>query len=60
MVRGRLNHEGEKSTLGDILHRETSGPTLLKGCPDLCRELALMDIESSLPKLSTLPPTGGE
>lgn len=27
---------------------------------DLPRELALLDVESSLPKLSTLPPTGGE
>lgn len=27
---------------------------------DLPRELALLDIESSLPKLSTLPATGGE
>lgn len=27
---------------------------------DLPRELALLDAESSLPKLSTLPGTGGE
>lgn len=27
---------------------------------DLPRELALLDIESSLPRLSTLPSTGGE
>ncbi|CAG7942505.1 unnamed protein product [Penicillium nalgiovense] len=32
--------------------------TMLKA--DLPRELALLDIESSLPKLSTLPATGGE
>jgi anaphase-promoting complex subunit 4 len=48
-------------TVSDLLSPDTQpskAAALLKA--DLPRELALLDIESSLPKLSTLPATGSE
>lgn len=50
-------------SLEDLLARDS--PSNSNGVnghakPDLPRELATLDIESSLPKLSTLPATGGE
>ena len=44
----------------EILSPDTQSSKLTYLKADLPRELALLDIESSLPKLSTLPATGDE
>jgi anaphase-promoting complex subunit 4 len=56
----QLNDVGEDVSLDDLLGLNAQMPTLLKSKPDLPREFALVDVETSLPKLSTLPIFGGE
>lgn len=56
-----LDDAAGQLTVEDLLSPNThpsKAASLLKA--DLPRELASLDIESSLPKLSTLPGTGGE
>lgn len=56
-----LHDSAGQVSIEDLLTPSTypsKAPAILKA--DLPRELALLDIESSLPKLSTLPATGGE
>jgi anaphase-promoting complex subunit 4 len=54
-----LNNSGDDVSLDDLLGLNVEIPTLLKSKANLPRELTLIDIETSLPKLSTLPATGG-
>ena len=56
----QLNDAGDDISLDDLLGLNVDIPTLLKSKANLPRELTLIDIETSLPKLSTLPATGGE
>jgi anaphase-promoting complex subunit 4 len=56
----QLNDAGDDLSLDDLLGLNVDIPTLLKSKANLPRELTLIDIETSLPKLSTLPATGGE
>lgn len=49
-----------KLSVEDILTPGAHLPNAAQLKADLPRELALLDIESSLPKLSTLPTTGNE
>ncbi|PYH45714.1 putative anaphase-promoting complex component Cut20/Apc4 [Aspergillus saccharolyticus JOP 1030-1] len=56
-----LHDAGGQVTVDDLLSPDTHpsrAAALLKA--DLPRELALLDVESSLPKLSTLPATGSD
>lgn len=55
-----LQDTGGKVTMDDILSSEIHLSKLTQLKADLPRELALLDIERSLPKLSTLPSTGNE
>ena len=55
-----LKDTGGQVSLDDLLSLNAQISTLLKTKADLPRELALIDIETSLPKLSTLPPISGE
>jgi anaphase-promoting complex subunit 4 len=55
----QLNSAGDDVSLDDLLGLNVDIPTLLKSKANLPRELTLIDIETSLPKLSTLPATGG-
>ncbi|KAL3481983.1 anaphase-promoting complex component Cut20/Apc4 [Aspergillus californicus] len=57
----QLHEAAGQLTIEDLLSLDlqpSKAAALLKA--DLPRELALLDIESSLPKLSTLPSTGGD
>ena len=56
----QLNDAGDDISLDDLLGLNVDIPTLLKSKANLPRELTLIDMETSLPKLSTLPATGGE
>lgn len=56
----KLRNSQETLSLEDLLSSETDLSQLADLKNDLPRELALLDIESSLPKLCTLPPTGDE
>ena len=56
----QLNDTGNDISLDDLLGLNVDIPTLLKSKANLPRELTLIDMETSLPKLSTLPATGGE
>ena len=56
----QLTSAKERVTLDDLLSLNAQIPTLLQSKADLPRELALIDVETSLPKLSTLPSMGGE
>lgn len=56
----QLNDAGDDISLDDLLGLNADIPTLLKSKANLPRELTLIDMETSLPKLSTLPATGGE
>ena len=56
----QLNDAGNNVSLDDLLGLNFEIPALLKSKANLPRELTLIDIETSLPKLSTLPATGGE
>ena len=56
----QLNNARDGVSLDDLLGLNVEMPALLKSKADLPRELTLIDIETSLPKLSTLPATGGE
>lgn len=49
-----------KLSVEDILTTDAQLPNAAQLKADLPRELALLDIETSLPKLSTLPTTGNE
>ncbi|KAL2871873.1 putative anaphase-promoting complex component Cut20/Apc4 [Aspergillus lucknowensis] len=60
-ARRQLNEAAGQLTVEDLLSldvRPSKAAALLKA--DLPRELALLDVESSLPKLSTLPSTGSD
>lgn len=59
-IQRQLNDAGDEVSLDDLLRLNIEIPTLLKSKANLPRELTLIDIETSLPKLSTLPATGGE
>jgi anaphase-promoting complex subunit 4 len=57
----QLEEAAGQLTVDDLLSLDVQpakAAALLKA--DLPRELALLDIEGSLPRLSTLPSTGGE
>ena len=57
----QLSEAAGQLSVEDLLALDGSpskAAALLKA--DLPRELALLDVESSLPRLSTLPSTGGE
>ncbi|KAI9373101.1 anaphase-promoting complex, cyclosome, subunit 4-domain-containing protein [Aspergillus egyptiacus] len=57
----QLQESAGQLSVEDLLSLDvqpSKAAALLKA--DLPRELALLDVESSLPKLSTLPPTGGD
>jgi anaphase-promoting complex subunit 4 len=56
-LRNLQDAEG-RLTVDDLLSPETQLTKLAMLKADLPRELALLDIERSLPKLSTLPSTG--
>ena len=56
----QLKEVGQNVTLDDLLSLNADIPTLLKSKANLPKELTLIDVETSLPKLSTLPATGGE
>ena len=56
----QLDDAGNDISLDDLLGLNVDIPTLLKSKANLPRELTLIDVETSLPKLSTLPATGGE
>ena len=56
----QLENAGGDLSLDDLLGSNVDIPTLLQSKANLPRELTLIDIETSLPKLSTLPATGGE
>ena len=56
----QLDEAGEHVVLDDLFSLNADIPTLLKAKANLPRELMSIDVESSLPKLSTLPATGGE
>lgn len=56
----KLRGSQEGLSLEDLLSPATDLSQLTDLKNDLPRELALLDIEGSLPKLCTLPPTGDE
>lgn len=56
----QLREAGGNVSLDDLLSLNVEIPTLLKSHANLPKELTLIDVETSLPKLSTLPATGGE
>jgi anaphase-promoting complex subunit 4 len=56
----QLNDADNSVSPDDLLGLNVEIPNLLKSKASLPRELTLIDIETSLPKLSTLPATGGK
>lgn len=56
----QLNAAGDNVSLDDLLGLHAQISTLLKVKADLPRALGELDVESSLPKLATLPSTGGD
>ena len=56
----QLDTAGENVSLDDLLGFHPQVSTLLKVKADLPRALSELDVESSLPKLATLPSTGGD
>jgi anaphase-promoting complex subunit 4 len=56
----QLADAGGDVSLDDLLRLNVEIPTLLQSKANLPRELTMIDIETSLPKLSTLPATGAE
>lgn len=56
----QLDESAPNVSLDDLLGLNAEVPSLLKSQANLPKELTLIDVESSLPKLSTLPATGGE
>jgi anaphase-promoting complex subunit 4 len=56
----QLDDTGDHLSLDDLLGLNVEIQALLRSKANLPRELALIDVETSLPKLSTLPATGGE
>ncbi len=56
----QLTEAGQNVSLDDLLSLNADIPTILKSKANLPKELTLIDVETSLPKLSTLPATGGE
>lgn len=59
-AQGHLQDAEGKLSVDDLLTAGSQLPKVALFKADLPRELALLDIESSLPKLSTLPTTGNE
>ena len=59
-VHQQLADSVDHVNLDDLLNQSTKVQSLLKTKADLPRELALLDIEVSLPRLSPLPTIGGE
>jgi anaphase-promoting complex subunit 4 len=59
-TRGQLQSAEEGVTLDDLLNLNADVEKLLSNKANLPKQLARIDIENSLPKLSTLPATGGE
>lgn len=56
----QLDDAGNDVSLDDLLGLNVEVQALLRSKANLPRELTLIDVETSLPKLSTLPATGGE
>lgn len=56
----QLDDASDDISLDDILGLNVEIQALLRSKANLPRELTLIDVETSLPKLSTLPSTGGE
>lgn len=56
----QLDATGDGVSLDDLLGLNVQISTLLKIKADLPRALGELDVESSLPKLATLPSTGGD
>jgi anaphase-promoting complex subunit 4 len=56
----QLDAAGDDVSLDDLLGFNPQFSTLLKVKADLPRALGELDVESSLPKLATLPSTGGD
>jgi anaphase-promoting complex subunit 4 len=56
----QLDDAGNDVSLDDLLGPNVEVQALLRSKANLPRELTLIDVETSLPKLSTLPATGGE
>ena len=59
-VRSQLEHVRPAIELDDLFGLNADTNKLLKASSDLPRELANLDIETSLPKLATLPATGAD
>jgi anaphase-promoting complex subunit 4 len=56
----QLDNADNEVSLDDLLGLNVEIQALLKSKANLPRELTLIDVQTSLPKLSTLPATGGE
>ena len=56
----QLDNAGNDVSLDDLLGLNVEIQALLKSKANFPRELTLIDVQTSLPKLSTLPATGGE
>ncbi len=59
-TRTQIQDAGTNIALDDLLGLNTDIGKLLKVKPNLPRQLAQLDMETSLPKLSTLPATGAD